>query len=443
MASPFDDPDVQRLMSDAGVVHRPGLAAELMQELAPLLAEDGFDMDNLETADLDTLNAALARAVDRRNFERFVPVGSARHAALAMLRLTSEAIGEANIEFARLVIGGIEPEPEGDDPSVAHVIGVSLGLLDTWHTDPSLRAALRRTQVPAWEKQFRSAAVDILALASKGRAFDSIGGLHRRHSGLALLHGGILAVAGSLQAWAAHDRTTVRSLGRTALTDSAEPELARPVGNDARDLSDTAKSTFVRPLQWMLDQVSHGGIRLTAAGYLPPAIVRAAMTELGWRKDWFGKGNREDLTIPVLDLRENMMAMKLLHRRKGMLLPTPLGRSLSGDAAGLYNHLATWMLTRPTEGEAQATECFLLAVASRAFDTHSEYPAAVAKLLSSLGWADVSGRRLEPDEAFELYADTWRLMGRLGCFDDDGPYRSWGIANDIGVALARYALARR
>lgn len=78
MAGPFDDPEVQKVMRKMGVVHRPGLADELLREIGPLLAEDGFDIDNLEATDLDTLNAAIGRAVERRNFERFVPVDQTR-----------------------------------------------------------------------------------------------------------------------------------------------------------------------------------------------------------------------------------------------------------------------------------------------------------------------------------------------------------------------------
>jgi hypothetical protein len=30
------------------------------------------------------------------------------------------------------------------------------------------------------------------------------------------------------------------------------------------------------------------------------------MTELGWAKDWIGKANREDQTLPVLQLRKTL-----------------------------------------------------------------------------------------------------------------------------------------
>ena len=217
MAGPFDDPDVQRLMQDAGVVHKPGLANELLREIGPLLAEDGFDIDNLVTTDLDTLNKSLSRAMERRNFERFVPVGETRAMALTALRLTAEAISEDEISLAQALINSIQPEPDDGMPSIAQVIGVSLAVLDMWHTDPQLRRAVQSTRVPIWEKHARAAGTDILALARKGRAFDSISGLHARHNGLTILHGSILAVTGTLQTWAAHEHTTVGELSLRVL----------------------------------------------------------------------------------------------------------------------------------------------------------------------------------------------------------------------------------
>jgi len=221
MPGPFDDPEVRRLMRENGVVHKPGLADGLLHELGPLLAEEGFDVDSLDATDLETMNKALSRAVERHNFELFVPVGKARLMALTTLRLVAETINDGDLAAAEGLIQSIKPEPDADSCSVAHVIGVSTGILDTWHTDLRLRQTLQATRVPAWEKLGRAAAIDILALAHKGRAFDAMVGLHVRHSGLNLLYGGILTVTGTLQAWAAHDKTTVTEIaGRVLISES-------------------------------------------------------------------------------------------------------------------------------------------------------------------------------------------------------------------------------
>ncbi|SFS08903.1 hypothetical protein SAMN04487783_1175 [Agrococcus baldri] len=59
-------------MAEHGVARRSGAGTEHLREIAPLLAVEGFDLDNLpEDTDVDALNAALARANERRNTEQF------------------------------------------------------------------------------------------------------------------------------------------------------------------------------------------------------------------------------------------------------------------------------------------------------------------------------------------------------------------------------------
>ncbi len=54
---------------------KPGLAKETLRELAPLLAEEGINVESIDVPDLDTLQAALSRAAGRHNMTRFTPVG--------------------------------------------------------------------------------------------------------------------------------------------------------------------------------------------------------------------------------------------------------------------------------------------------------------------------------------------------------------------------------
>lgn len=53
-----------------GVMHRPGMADDLMHELAPLLAVDGIDFNDPSTMDFAALNEALSRATRLRGFHR-------------------------------------------------------------------------------------------------------------------------------------------------------------------------------------------------------------------------------------------------------------------------------------------------------------------------------------------------------------------------------------
>lgn len=220
MSTPFDDPNLRSAFGAAGMVHRPGMANDLLQEMAPLLAEDGIDVNDPSSFDLATLNAALARAIERTNMERSTPVGVTRSNTLAVLVSASEAISAGDVQSAEAVFRDIAPEPkETGEPSVAHVIGVSLGLLDSWHRDPSLTKLLARTRVPNWSSRSRAAGTDIVALARKGRALESVVALHGRYDGLTILEGSILAVAGTLQSWAAATDQSVHDLGVAILND--------------------------------------------------------------------------------------------------------------------------------------------------------------------------------------------------------------------------------
>lgn len=200
-ADPFSDPAVQAEMARLGIVHRPGMAAELLAEMKPLLAAEGIDLDALEGTDveLDQLNAALARATEQHNLALFTPVGARRSSTLAVLRLASEALAEDRLELAEVIFQGIRPDQPGDLPEPAHVIGVALGLLDAWGRDAPLRASLGRAEPAHWDVASYGAARDMLQRASRGQAFDAIGELHLRHGGGEVVtRASILAVAAAV-----------------------------------------------------------------------------------------------------------------------------------------------------------------------------------------------------------------------------------------------------
>jgi hypothetical protein len=222
------------------------MAARMMDELAPLLAAEGIDLDDLDDGvALDEVNEALARATERHNLSLFTPVGAQRAGALAALRLLAESLAEGDEDRAAAVLAGIDSEPVGDAPAISHVIGASLGLLDTWHTDSGLHAALAATRVPRWNRAARAAATDVLALARKGRAFASLASLHR-HGGLALFEGSALLVAASIIARAAGENAPVGEVARRMLADG-EPGKT-PAPNAPWTASPKAQeSSFIRP----------------------------------------------------------------------------------------------------------------------------------------------------------------------------------------------------
>ena len=195
---------------------KPGIAPELLRELAPLLAEEGIDVP-----DMDTLQAAMNRAVERHNLARFTPVGQGRELAVTTLRQAIEAIADGDTTLAGSILTQVQPDsPDNTEATVAGCIGVALGLLDDWLTgnDPQAPKNLgQHVRLPAGHWIGERAAKDILGLARKGRAFRSLQTLITRQGGEHVLYGSVLALTGTTQTWATTTDTPVAEIVRTAL----------------------------------------------------------------------------------------------------------------------------------------------------------------------------------------------------------------------------------
>jgi hypothetical protein len=200
---------------------KPGMANELLRELAPLLAEEGIDIDNIDVADIETLQRAMNRAVERRNMALFTPVDETRDLAAATLRLVVEALAEDDSNLASAILDQVQPEsPDNSAPTVSACMGMALGLLDDWlgvH-DPATPPGLAdRVRLPKGHWQGERAARDVLALAGKGRAFRALGSLITRQGGPQVLYGSALALAAAIRAWSNDTATPVPELARTAI----------------------------------------------------------------------------------------------------------------------------------------------------------------------------------------------------------------------------------
>ncbi len=195
---------------------------------------------------------------------------------------------------------------------------------------------------------------------------------------------------------------------------------------------------MVRPYSWLLDRVGADGIKLTGAGYLPPAQVEAAVAALGLDEEWIGKGNREVQTLPILHLRESATKMGLLRKHRGMLLVTSRGRSLRGDPAGLWWHLAERMPLR--SADRCETQAGLLLLAVIAAGVPGDLDAVVARLLSAIGWISSDGTQLTRSAAAGAAWDTRTVLRRLGGFIFDKHGFGPGKPTPDGIAFARAAL---
>lgn len=214
----------------------------------------------------------------------------------------------------------------------------------------------------------------------------------------------------------------------------ADARLDEPVSVDA----DTA-ARMTRPYTWLLDRVGVEGIRLTGAGYLPPAHVEAAVSELGLAEERIGKGNREVQTVPVLHLREAAQAMGLVRKHRGHLVLTARGRALRGDPVGLWWHVAERMPPRSTdECEAQAGLLLLVAVAAQLAE---DWDGLIADLLASIGWMSSDGTPLTGSMAHRARWDTSAVLRRFGALRAEPATRARERPTPDGVAFARAALS--
>lgn len=226
-------------------------------------------------------------------------------------------------------------------------------------------------------------------------------------------------------------------------TASERQLLLRLIGAASLDqpvlIEAASAARMVRPYSWLLDRVGDEGIKLTGAGYLPPAHVAAATAELGLGREWIGKGNRETQTLPVLVLRETAQRMGLLRKYSGKLLLTPAGRAARADPVALWWRLAEQMPPRSKDAcEEQAGLLLLLLVAAETSDNPG---VIIARLLTAIGWMFADGMPISPGAAATSAWDTKAVLRRIGAFEEDRrSYEHTDEPTKDGLTFARAAL---
>jgi len=146
----------------------------------------------------------------------------------------------------------------------------------------------------------------------------------------------------------------------------------------------------VKPFRLLLEIAGTQGIPLTGAGWMKPAVVQKVYDELGMAQEWIGKGNREDMTLPVLKLRESAQHVGLLRKSKGRLLATPAARRVGADDEALWEHLGARALpTRP--GFERDASVLWLAGVSTTGDPDGPSWEQLARWLTARGWRTPEG----------------------------------------------------
>lgn len=161
-----------------------------------------------------------------------------------------------------------------------------------------------------------------------------------------------------------------------------------------------------RPWLAVLDAIG-SGTRLTAAGYLPPAVVEQIARTAGVTDWWIGKANREDLTPPVAAMREAAQEVGLLRKAKGTLTLTARARAAVDDPRAL---VATVLRRLPLgKGfQAEAGWSALLGLAAGA--TGADLDTGVARILADRGWRTGGNA---PVSAAQAHRGAWLTLAPL------------------------------
>ena len=167
------------------------------------------------------------------------------------------------------------------------------------------------------------------------------------------------------------------------------------------------------------------GVTLTAAGYLPPRVVESLFIELGFERQWVGRGNREDLTAPVLSLRESATTLGLLRKARGRLTVTSAGKACASDPHALLRHVAARLPAGRREDEKDAGLLALLRTAAGQPVGWGDEEFGL--LFGWLGWVSASGRQAAA--AHHSARPTLDVLGHLA--DSGGSEAEARIANAL------------
>ena len=182
--------------------------------------------------------------------------------------------------------------------------------------------------------------------------------------------------------------------------------LGRPFSHGPTDVTEAEAARVTETYRTFLDVVGDG-VRLTAAGYLPPAVVEQIAERTGIAEWWIGKANREDLTYPVAEVRTTARALGLVSVRKGRLSPTAAAIRCGRDSQAMWRHIVGRLPLGTKDAERQAGWMALTVAGSGV--TAQEWRSEISDLLFALGWR--SGHdRFSPPPANSATLDVLELL---------------------------------
>ena len=172
------------------------------------------------------------------------------------------------------------------------------------------------------------------------------------------------------------------------------------------------RDAVLRPVRWLLEHATGDGIELTKDGYLKPAMVRRALEELGWSDAVMGKGNREANVLPVRELREHLLAWKLLRKLKGRLVLTPRGRRCRERPADLWDYMLDAVGRPEHEAVRLVTRLYAEWHVSGIAPPWNRRTEAIKGALESAGFVTRSGHPIPDDWVTDI---NRTVIWKLGC----------------------------
>lgn len=182
-------------------------------------------------------------------------------------------------------------------------------------------------------------------------------------------------------------------------------------------------------LAW-LAEACRAGLTLTAAGYLPPAIVRDAAERFDWGFDWgFGddKPPRSEADLYGLQLvHRSALKLGIVRRQGRSLRTTKAGATIAGDPRTWWHRLAVLGM-----GEQPYRDSVFEHTALAVLDAGTIKVEAVRRRLgerlSAEGWAEGNRPVTAESHGHQLYSAIrpWRVWGFIEHRDS-----KWGPTSD-------------
>lgn len=129
-------------------------------------------------------------------------------------------------------------------------------------------------------------------------------------------------------------------------------------------VDDATTTAAMAKIIWMVHHIGDR-LKLTGAGYLPPATVAVMRAELNWDGfKFYGTGNRGSDHPQSKEMQESIVALGLARKVKRELIPTKIAAKLVDDPQALWRHVASRVPRGKDESDREGGTIALLALAA-------------------------------------------------------------------------------